>query len=113
MTLDTLLTRLGTEEPVPLPAEDWDRLAPAFEVVARHDTFLRGDLLVVRIPGGLAAVESPLPAERVVRRLPDEASARRFVEERLDTYERMWNGCGCRIDYYQPTTWPVTPGTPS
>ena len=24
----------------------------------------------------------------------------RFVAERMDQYERMWDGCGCRIDYY-------------
>jgi hypothetical protein len=37
----------------------------------------------------------------VIRRLADEAAAARFVADRLATYERMWDGCGCRIDYYR------------
>jgi len=23
-----------------------------------------------------------------------------FVKDRLDFYERKWDGCGCKIDYY-------------
>jgi hypothetical protein len=23
------------------------------------------------------------------------------VQRRLEQYERMWDGCGCRIDYYE------------
>jgi len=35
-----------------------------------------------------------------VRRLGGEDEARAFIRDRLDTYDRMWDGCGCKIDYY-------------
>lgn len=28
------------------------------------------------------------------------AEARSFVDGRLETYDNMWNGCGCKVDYY-------------
>ena len=28
-----------------------------------------------------------------------ESEARAFVEERLETYDRMWDGCGCKVHY--------------
>jgi predicted aminopeptidase len=99
MSPEQLVSRLDGESIVRLAAADWDALAPRFTLVERHDTFLRGDLLIVRTPAGLAAVESPSTGDRVVRRLASEEAARRFVADRLETYERMWNGCGCRIDY--------------
>ena len=37
----------------------------------------------------------------VVRRFRSLDEAELFVEERLATYERMWDGCGCKIDYYE------------
>jgi hypothetical protein len=101
VTATTLIRRLGADQVVPLTAVQWDAVSSAFEVVGRHDTHLRGDLLVVSTPVGLAAVEAPSAATRVVRRLGNAAAADRFVGDRLDTYERMWNGCGCRIDYYR------------
>jgi len=100
MTHEELTGRLRREAVVPLTAAEWEEVGPAFEVVERHSTFLAGELLVVRSGAGLFAVEAPSTGERVVRRLPDEAEVRRFVRERLDTYERMWDGCGCKVDYY-------------
>jgi hypothetical protein len=32
--------------------------------------------------------------------LGDEDEVRRFVRERLEAYDRMWDGCGCKVDYY-------------
>ncbi len=37
----------------------------------------------------------------VLRRFDSDGEAFRFVADRLDTYERMWDGCGCRIDYFE------------
>ena len=100
MTIEDLKNRLSAERIVPLPAEVWAELAPEFEEVERHTTFVAGELLIVRSGSNLAAVEAPSSDERVVRRLADAEEARRFVAERLDQYERMWDGCGCKVDYY-------------
>ncbi len=62
---------------------------------------MAGELLIVEAQAGLATVEQPKPGERVVRRLADAAEAGRFVRERLETYERMWDGCGCKVEYYR------------
>ena len=70
------------------------------EWIESHDTCLAGDLRIISTPAGPAAVEQPKPDRRVVRLLSDETEVRRFVRERLDTYDRMWDGCGCKVDYY-------------
>ncbi len=101
MTAAELKRRLEYEGIVPMPAAEWTELAACCEVVERHDTLVAGELLIVRCEGGLAAVEQPSPRERVVRRLADAEEARRLVEARLEAYERMWDGCGCKIDYYK------------
>lgn len=101
MTNEELNRRLVSETVVTLAPEEWAELAGGFEEVERHATLIAGDLLVARDPDGLVAVEEPSPKERVVRRLADDAAARAFVEDRLETYERMWDGCGCRVEYYR------------
>lgn len=100
MTFEDLTDRLRREAVVGLTVGEWDELGAAFEVIERHPTFLAGELLVVRGAGALFAVEAPSSSERVVRRLADEDAMRRFVRGRLDAYERMWDGCGCKVDYY-------------
>ncbi|MFQ5536331.1 MAG: hypothetical protein ACE5GJ_02655 [Gemmatimonadota bacterium] len=66
----------------------------------RHATFIAGDVVIYRWNDGYLAVEEPSRTERVVRRLSNREAVRAFVDNRLDTYERMWDGCGCKVDYY-------------
>jgi hypothetical protein len=98
-TRDDMVAALHDRLVVPLPAAVWEALAPLFPESERHATGIAGDLIVVRTPLGPAVVEAPAEDERIIRLLGDAANARRFVDERLAQYERMWEGCGCRIDY--------------
>ena len=100
MNAEELNRRLKDERIVPMAEAEWAELAEACEVVERHDTLVAGELLVVCCAGALAAVEQPTAGERVLRRLSDAEAMGRFVKERLEAYERMWDGCGCKIDYY-------------
>lgn len=97
---DALVLRLADETIVPLEEAEWDAVASEFEELDRHSTFISGDLLIVRLESTVAAVEQPAPGKRVIRRLADLEAARRFTDSRLAEYERMWDGCGCKIDYY-------------
>ncbi len=103
MRSEELQRRLGASELVILDEAEWTAIAPQLEVVGRHETFLAGELLVVRTEAGLAAVERPEEGCRVVRPLGDADRAEAFVRGRLEAYERMWDGCGCRVDYYDPS----------
>jgi hypothetical protein len=104
VTAAELNTRLVADGIVRLTTSEWEAVAGAFEQVECHRTFVAGDLLLVQGTAGWVVVEQPLPEERVARLLPDKQEARRFAAERLEQYERMWDGCGCKIDYY--CAWP-------
>ena len=97
---DALTARLAAETIVPLSWEEWESVAGDFEELERHATGVAGDLFIVDGPSGLAAVEQPTPGKRLVRALSSVDAAREFVLQRLAQYERMWDGCGCKIDYY-------------
>ena len=100
MTADELRRRLDEERIVSLSADAWAAIAGEFDVLESHETNIAGALVVVRAGDRPAAVEQPEDGTRVVRRLDDGDAVRAFVAERLADYERMWDGCGCRIDYY-------------
>jgi hypothetical protein len=100
MTKELLIQQLREERVVALDAPTWTALAGEFTTLESHDTCLAGELRIISTEAGPAAVEQPKPDRRVVRLLNDEDEVRRFVQERLDTYDRMWDGCGCKVDYY-------------
>lgn len=100
MNAQHLLDRLAAGEIIELPETEWEKSAGAFAVLEQHDTRMRGMILVVESTVGLAVVEQPSPASRVVRAMANRDEVRSFVQDRLAAYDRMWDGCGCRIDYY-------------
>lgn len=101
MTIEEFLGKVAAGGTVPLSASDWDGLSPLLSEVERHKTQLAGDLIIVQAPEGLVAVESPSRDARVARLLGDPEEARAFVEKRMEEYERMWDGCGVKVDYYE------------
>lgn len=101
MKLEELQERVRLGGTVPLSAREWEEVASHFPVVERHPTQLAGELLIVRFQDQLAAVESPSRDARVIRLLGGADEARAFVDRRLEEYERMWDGCGVKVDYYE------------
>ena len=99
MSPKDLIERVRSQGIVALDDAAWKPVADAFDVVERHNTFIAGDLVIARLDGLLVAVETPTSRQHVVRRL-EESALRAFVKDRLDTYERMWDGCGCKVDYF-------------
>jgi hypothetical protein len=68
--------------------------------VERHSTQLAGDLIIIEVDGELVAVEEPSPQARVARRVGGRDDVDDFVSRRMEEYERMWDGCGVKVEYY-------------
>ncbi|MCJ7627028.1 MAG: hypothetical protein MUO50_01450 [Longimicrobiales bacterium] len=101
MTIDEFKRSVLLGGTVPLSASEWKELADHFPVEERHQTQLAGELLIVSFGGDLIAVEAPSRDARVARFLGGPDEARAFVARRMEEYERMWDGCGVRVEYYE------------
>jgi hypothetical protein len=100
MTTSKLVGPLPVEQVVVIDSAEWAQLESEFEVLETHSTFVAGDLLIVHIRSVMAAVEQPSPKKRTVRYLANREQDHQFVGRRLREYERMWDGRGCRINYF-------------
>lgn len=100
MTEEEFRRTLKKEKLVPLSRDEWEALASRFPELERHSTQLAGDLLIIEVDGDLVAVEEPSPRARVARRLGDRDDVDDFVSRRMEEYERMWDGCGVKVEYY-------------
>jgi hypothetical protein len=101
MTVEDFRKKVAAGGTVPLSASEWKAISPYFPEVERHNTQLAGHLVIVQAEEGLVAVESPSRDARVARLLGGPEEARAFVEKRMEEYERMWDGCGVKVEYYE------------
>ena len=101
MNLDEFKREVSLGGTVPLSAEEWTEFSQSFPLEERHQTQLAGELLILRFGEAFLAVESPSRGARVARTLGGLEDVRAFVARRMEEYERMWDGCGVKVDYYE------------
>ena len=83
-----------------LDREDLEKLLHQCDTIRADDTCIAGLIRILSIEGNIVVQEQTQDGEVLIRRLDSREAAERFVEHRLAAYERMWDGCGCKIDYH-------------
>lgn len=58
-----------------------------------------GFIYLLRMGDTQIVAEHPDSTTAVLRRVASREAGDAFIAKRLETYDRMWDGCGCKIDY--------------
>ena len=96
-----LLLKLQRRKVVVLDAHELTGLLESAETIREDDTSIAGPIRILRIDRLIVVQETTAEKkEVVVRRLRSLEEAESFVDQRLAVCERMWDGCGCKIDYF-------------
>ena len=91
-----------TVSPREADAQTWEAILLRAGVLREEDTTLAGPIRVLAFDGDLWVQEQAPDGRILLRRFDDRAAADAFVDRRLEIYDRMWDGCGCKIDYDEP-----------
>lgn len=71
------------------------------ETLRTEDTHLSDLIRLLKFENNLFVQETTFKKEIIIRKMNSLEDADKFFQERLDYYERKWDGCGCKIDYYE------------
>ena len=71
------------------------------EILRTDDTHLSDFIRIVKYDSNIFIQEMTSKNEIILRKLNSLNDADEFLQERLDFYERKWDGCGCKIEYYE------------
>jgi len=97
--IDDLLERLSDASRLGLSPDELAGLLEEAELVREEDTCISGMIRILRLKNTVLVQEQAPDREIVIRIRPTVEAAAEFVAGRLETYERMWDGCGCKVDY--------------
>lgn len=97
-----LIERIARQGVVEIDPDGLEALLGWARIVRDEDTRLSGRIRVIAVGGAVLVQEQTPRGVLLVRRIATVEAAERLVDDRLATYERMWDGCGCKVDYYGP-----------
>ena len=70
-------------------------------IVFEQDTHLRDFIRILKVQNLFYLQEKTNLGEIIIRRFDSEADALKLLNERMEIYDKMWDGCGCKINYYE------------
>ena len=102
MTAKLLLNKLKRKKIVILPEETLDDILKINElkIIREDDTHISDHIRILKINSVIILQERTTKHELSLRKLKSIEEANKVVNDRLETYEKMWDGCGCKVDYY-------------
>jgi len=102
--LDRIIDRARAGEIVPMTADELAELRSRAELLAEEDTYISDMIRIFRLDDLVFIQETADKTQIIVRTAPSVEDARAFVARRLETYERMWDGCGCSVSYFEKSS---------
>ena len=72
-------------------------------VLREDDTLISGMIRVLELDAAMLVQEQTPEGQVLVRAFESREAADAFVDDRLATYDRMWDGCGCKVRYFDET----------
>jgi len=100
MRIKELITRAKKKAYLKLSEKKLELLLSKCKVVEEKDTLISGKLRLLSFQNDLFIQEQSNKGELLLRFMKDKEEAKEFIDERMETYDKMWDGCGCRVHYY-------------
>ncbi len=101
MVIKELISRIKKEACLKIDEKELELLLSKCKVVKEKDTLISGKLRLLNYQNNLLIQEKSNKGELLIRFMQNKAEANKFIDERLEIYDRMWDGCGCKVDYYK------------
>ena len=80
--------------------EDLEELLSQSKIIIEKDTNISDKIRLLKVKDHLIIQEKSNKNELINRIMKTKEEAEEFIKQRLEIYERMWDGCGCRVEYY-------------
>ncbi len=80
--------------------EDFKELLSHSIILIEKDTHISDKIRLLKFKDEMLIQEKTNKNEFLVRIIKTRKEAEAFIQQRLEIYDRMWDGCGCRVEYY-------------
>lgn len=101
MSVSEILTSVNSSSYIVLNKEELDVFLACSTLLKEVDTCLSDFIRILKYNDEIFFQELTDKNEILLRKMNSLEDAEKLLKERLDFYERKWDGCGCKINYYE------------
>ncbi len=98
--MNSILDRLSEKNVAKILNEEASELLNAYPIEKEHETGIAGPIKILKIEDESKKLIVELDQKNnYFIRFVDAQDVQEFVSERLSIYDKMWDGCGCKVFY--------------
>ncbi len=100
MFIQEILKKLDQTNVLQINEADLKSLLNSTSIVREEDSVINDFIRILDMDGALIFQETDNRGNILIRKIENIERGNELLESRRKIYENMWNGCGCKIDYY-------------
>jgi hypothetical protein len=81
--------------------EELEKLLSHSETIIEKDTHISDKIRLLKLGNDLIIQEKTSKDELLIRIVKTKKEAEDLIDQRLEIYDKMWDGCGCKVNYYE------------
>lgn len=101
MNLERIISSVKKKKYLMISEAELKELLSLSKLVIEENTYISDKIRLLECNHELLLQEKTTKDEYLIREMKTKKEAEEFIKQRLEIYNRMWDGCGCRIDYYK------------
>ena len=101
MNIEKILSTAKKNKYFLINREELEKLLLQSETIIEKDTHISDKIRLLKLDDDLIIQEKTTKDELLIRMVKTKKEAEELIEQRLEIYDKMWDGCGCRVDYYE------------
>ncbi len=101
MSVSEILAQAKSMPYIVLNREELEIFLVCSTVIKEVDTCLSDFIRILKYNDEIYFQEMSDKNEILLRKMNSLDDAENLLKERLDFYDRKWDGCGCKINYYE------------
>ena len=70
------------------------------QIIVEKDTLISDKIRLLKLNNQLILQEKTKKDEYLIRMVKSLKEGEELIKQRMEIYDRMWDGCGCKVDYY-------------
>lgn len=80
--------------------DDLNNLLSDSKIIIEKDTLISDKIRLLKFEDDFFIQEKSNKNEIIIRIVNSNSEGEIFINNRMETYDKMWDGCGCKIEYY-------------
>lgn len=101
MNLERIISSVKKNKYLIISEPELNELLSHSKMIIEENTYISDKIRLLKFNDDLILQEKTTKDEYLIRVMKSKKETEQLIKQRLEIYNRMWDGCGCKVDYYK------------